>query len=102
MKIDHPNIETFGTTFDSILEECFGVRPPISQVSRDEIESLMKSEDPEEIKERMNRLGHSVEKGHKGCIDVAELSPSIDRRANRTMPFRLNCRTVDQDQASFG
>ena len=27
----HPDIETYGTTFDTILEECFGVRPPISQ-----------------------------------------------------------------------
>jgi hypothetical protein len=62
VKIDHPNIETFGTTFDSILEECFGVRPPISQVSRDEIEYLMNSNDPEEIKEGMDRLGHSVDK----------------------------------------
>jgi restriction system-associated AAA family ATPase len=62
VKIEHPDIETFGTTFDTILEECFSVRPPISKVSLDEIEALMKSEDPEEIKEGMNRLGHSVEK----------------------------------------
>ncbi len=62
VEVRHPNIETYGTTFDTILEECFGVRPPISQVSLDEIASLMKSESAEEIKEGMNRLGHSVEK----------------------------------------
>ncbi len=32
VKVTHPNIETFGTTFDTILEECFSVRPPISGV----------------------------------------------------------------------
>ena len=62
VKVEHPNVETFGTTFDTILEECFSVRPPISGVSRQEIEALMKSEDPEEIKKGMDRLGHSVEK----------------------------------------
>jgi restriction system-associated AAA family ATPase len=57
-----PDIETYGTTFDAILEECFGVRPPISQVPRDDIKELMESEDPAAIKEGMQRLGQSVEK----------------------------------------
>jgi restriction system-associated AAA family ATPase len=60
--VHHPDIETYGTTFDTILEECFGVRPPISGVPRQEIEALMQSDNPEEIKEGMDRLGHSVEK----------------------------------------
>lgn len=55
----HP---TFGTTFDTIIEECFGIRPPISQVPLDEIKDLMKSENPEAIRQGMQRLGHSVEK----------------------------------------
>jgi restriction system-associated AAA family ATPase len=62
VEIHHPFIETYGTTFDTILEECFSVRPPISGVSRKEIESLMKSEDIETIQEAIDRLGHSVEK----------------------------------------
>jgi restriction system-associated AAA family ATPase len=62
VEIKRPEIETYGTTFDTILEECFGVRPPISDVPRLEIESLMKSDDPAEIKEGMDRLGYSVEK----------------------------------------
>ncbi len=57
-----PEIETFGTTFDSILDDCFGVRPPISKVSRQEIEKLMKSNDPAEIRSGMDGLGNSVEK----------------------------------------
>ena len=60
--IRHPDIETFGTTFETIIEECFGVRPPISQVPLDEIEELKKSDDPEEIKAGIRRLGDSVEK----------------------------------------
>ena len=60
--IKRPDIETYGTTFDAILEECFGVRPPISQVPREDIKELMTSTDPETIKAGIMRLGHSVEK----------------------------------------
>ena len=62
VKYSHPNIETYGTTFDTIVEECFGVRPPMSDVPRKEIEQLMQSENPGEIKDGLARLGHSVEK----------------------------------------
>jgi restriction system-associated AAA family ATPase len=57
-----PDIETFGTTFDTILEECFGVRPPISEVPRREIAELMASNDRDAIKAGIARLGDSVEK----------------------------------------
>ena len=57
-----PNIETYGSTFDDILEECFKVKPPISGLSRKEIDSLKKSNDSEEIRNAMNRLGYSVDK----------------------------------------
>ncbi len=60
--VRRPEIETFGTTFDAILDECFGVRPPISAEPRQEIDKLMKSEDPDEIKEGLKKLGNSVEK----------------------------------------
>jgi len=62
VEVRHPDIETYGTTFDTILEDCFGVRPPISKYSLEDIEALMRSDDPEEIREGMSRLGHSVEK----------------------------------------
>jgi restriction system-associated AAA family ATPase len=58
----NPSIETFGATFDKIIEECFNVRPPISQISRDEIEELMKSKNPEEIRTGLKSLGDSIEK----------------------------------------
>lgn len=60
--VRRPDIETYGTTFDAILDECFDVQPPISEEPRQEIEKLMKSEDATEIKEGLERLGHSVEK----------------------------------------
>lgn len=57
-----PEIETYGTTFDSILGECFGVRPPISEVPRQDIDALKRSNDPDEIREGLDRLGSSIEK----------------------------------------
>lgn len=62
IQVQNPNIETFGTTFDTIIEECFNVRPPMSQVPYDEIKKLMKSENPEEIRAGIQHLGDSVEK----------------------------------------
>ena len=60
--VRQPDIETYGTTFDAILEECFGVRPPISEMPRKDIDGLKKSTDPEEIKAGIDRLGNSIEK----------------------------------------
>ena len=62
IRTHRPNIETYGTTFDAILDECFGVRPPISELSRTEIEELMESDDPDRIRVGLRRLGDSVEK----------------------------------------
>ena len=62
IEVRRPNIETFGTTFDGILEECFAVRPPISGESRQEIERLKESTDIEEIKAGIQQLGDSIEK----------------------------------------
>ncbi len=62
VEVRRPNIETFGTTFDTILEECFDVRPPMSEVPRREIKELMTSEDPDAIKAGIAKLGDSVEK----------------------------------------
>lgn len=58
----HPSIETFGTTFDAILSECFEIEPPISAVSLAKLEKLSASDDPDEIQEGMGKLGDSVEK----------------------------------------
>ncbi|WP_288074985.1 restriction system-associated AAA family ATPase [Pseudomonas sp.] len=62
VQVRRPGIETFGTTFDTILEECFGVSPPMSEVPRREIADLMESNNREEVKAGIGRLGDSVEK----------------------------------------
>lgn len=70
----HPNIETYGTTFDNIIEECFGVVPPISDWSRDQIESLtnrlgeihslgeLQEEERTDMTKQIDALGHTVQK----------------------------------------
>ena len=60
--VQNPSIETYGTTFDTIVEECFGVTPPISKLSLAEIEKLKTSTNEEELKEAIKRLGQSVQK----------------------------------------
>ncbi|MEH1869555.1 MAG: restriction system-associated AAA family ATPase [Nostoc sp.] len=62
IQVQNPNIETFGSTFDTIIEECFNVRPPMSKVPHDEIKELMESDDREKIRAGIQRLGNSVEK----------------------------------------
>ncbi|MFZ4594621.1 MAG: restriction system-associated AAA family ATPase [Verrucomicrobiaceae bacterium] len=62
VQVRRPDIETFGATFDTILEECFGVRPPISEVPRREIKDLMECQDAAEVKAGIARLGDSVDK----------------------------------------
>jgi len=62
LEVCRPRIETFGATFDTILEECFGVRPPMSEVPRREIAGLMNSRNPEVIRAGIARLGDSVDK----------------------------------------
>jgi len=57
-----PEIETFGASFEHILEHCFRVEPPISEIARAEIKSLMASSDPTEIEAAIPHLGASVEK----------------------------------------
>ena len=62
VEVRRPNIETYGTTFDTILEECFDVRPPMAEGPKREIEELMQSDDRAAIKAGIARLGDSVEK----------------------------------------
>ncbi len=57
-----PNIETFGATFDKILESCFGINPPISKIAESKINELLSSNDIVLIENTLNELGQSVEK----------------------------------------
>ena len=62
VSVEKPPIETYGATFDRILEHCFKVRPPISQLARDEIKRLMENGTTEELRDAINTLGSSFEK----------------------------------------
>jgi restriction system-associated AAA family ATPase len=62
IQIAQPGMQTYGATFDAILGECFGIRPPMSQLARNEIDKLMKSQNEDAIREGIERLGNSVDK----------------------------------------
>jgi restriction system-associated AAA family ATPase len=57
-----PDIETYGATFDTILNSCFDVAPPISEVAREDIAELQENVDANAVREGLERLGPSVEK----------------------------------------
>ncbi len=60
--VDEPVIETFGATFDRILETCFKVRPSISRIAEKRIGELLQSSEIEVVEQGLNELGPSVEK----------------------------------------
>lgn len=62
ISITKPNFQTYGSTFDTILEGCFEISPPMSKMPRDEIDRLMESESIDEISQAMQGLGDSVER----------------------------------------
>lgn len=62
VEVCHPAVETYGATFDTIVEACFAVRPPISSKSLHEIEGMLNSDDAQAVEETISRLGHSVER----------------------------------------
>lgn len=62
IEVIHPDIQTYGSTFDDILGACFEVKPPISALSQSEVEKLSKSNDPKVIRKKIDELGFSVEK----------------------------------------
>ena len=62
IKVRHPDIETYGAPFDTLLEECFNVVPPISERSLARIEHLLKSEDVEEIEAELPEIANSSQK----------------------------------------
>ena len=60
--VKEPPVETFGATFDRILEACFNIRPPISRIAEERINELLMSEDITEVEHVLGELGQSVEK----------------------------------------
>lgn len=62
VQIARPSVETYGAAFDRILEHCFGVSPPISQLARDDINELMTNGTIEQLRDAIDTLGSSFEK----------------------------------------
>ncbi|MBX4930570.1 restriction system-associated AAA family ATPase [Rhizobium bangladeshense] len=62
VEIAPPEMETYGASFDRILDACFEVSPPISQVAQDEMEHLIDKGTAAEIADALTRLGPSVER----------------------------------------
>lgn len=60
ISVRRPEIQTFGSKFDAILVECFGIAPPISALPRDRVEDLLKSGSAEEIEAAISGLGEST------------------------------------------
>jgi restriction system-associated AAA family ATPase len=57
-----PTTQTYGASFDRLLEDVFGVKPPISRKSLTDLNDLKKSTDPAQIEARLDEFGESVEK----------------------------------------
>ncbi len=57
-----PKNQTYGASFDRLLEDVFGIKPPISRQSLTALKELQKSTDPKEIEARLDDFGESMEK----------------------------------------
>lgn len=57
-----PEEETFGASFDRILDVCFQISPPIAEVAKDAIDDMFKITDPDELEAAISTLGDSNRK----------------------------------------
>lgn len=62
ISVRRPQIETYGSKFDAILAECFGVSPSISGITRDLVNNLLNDGSREEIEAAISELGESSER----------------------------------------
>jgi restriction system-associated AAA family ATPase len=62
IEVNNPAIETYGMAFDRILDHCFGVSPPISQLARDEIGELLKNGSIEQLSAALTTIGTAFER----------------------------------------
>jgi restriction system-associated AAA family ATPase len=62
VSIKNPQKKTYGASFDNILDMAFDIKIPISKDSLDEIEELNKNNDPNEISDKLEDYGESIEK----------------------------------------
>ena len=59
VEVRQPPIETFGSSFDRILETCFEIRPPNSKIAEEQIEHLLNSTNIAEVEAGFADFGPS-------------------------------------------
>jgi restriction system-associated AAA family ATPase len=59
VKASPPKTETYGASFDRLLEDVFGVKPPVARKSLDELRQLQHDGTKKEIENRLDDFGDS-------------------------------------------
>ena len=62
VSIQMPDVETYGATYDRILNTCFGVVPPMSNIAQEEIGRLKREGTAAEIETAMGKIASSVDR----------------------------------------
>jgi restriction system-associated AAA family ATPase len=62
IEVNRPSRQTFGATFDSIVQSCFKVSPPISNQARERIKELLASNSEQELEQGLTDIGDSVKR----------------------------------------
>ncbi len=60
IEVLRPDRQTFGASFDSIVQSCFKVYPPFGQQARDRVDKLMNSTDRKDLQQGLEEIGDSV------------------------------------------
>lgn len=81
-KAHSPEVQTFGLSMDRLLKEAFGIIPPMSEKSLDEIRKLQKSSSIRAIETNIDGFGESIEKFY--LFDrLAELKKAQSRKSRK-------------------
>lgn len=62
IEISSPLFETYGASFDWLLEQIFNVRPPIAKKALAELDALRNEQNPAKVERGLKRLGDSMER----------------------------------------
>ena len=62
VRILRPNFETYGASFDWLLEQIFRVKPPIAKKALADLDALQQEQDPKIVEDGLARIGESLER----------------------------------------
>jgi ABC-type multidrug transport system ATPase subunit len=62
VEVSAPKAETYGASFDSLLEDVFDVKPPVARKSLEDLRQLQREGTVEEIEQRIDEFADSAEK----------------------------------------